>query len=210
MCLIRVKEEDDYAVPPRVVRRERRRSPPDARRSSRIAYIQPRPPSVERTYIIQAPPPPPVVQEPQPEPVEVKAPTPPPAPKSVKSVHEPRTQSHYVEVSPDSASSSGTSTEDVRSRTTSKSRHTDARSEYHLREREYRREREQAGPREEYEHYRYVRAPPERGGYEGRRSIGARGSFADDPKSSRTSYRRERERVVVVGNDGRTTREYRR
>lgn len=216
MCLVKVKEEEDYSVPARVVRRERRRSPPTERRSTRVSYVQPpRQPSIERTYIIQPPQPPPTIVEPPRQQVYAPPPSPPSAPSVAP---EPRSRAHYVEVSPASVSSSASSSsEDVRSKTTSKSRRTAPGSEYHLREREYRRESDQSQPRrDDYEHYRYVRAPPERGSHDqgglGRGSSreGARSSFVDDPRASRTSYKRERERVVVVGNDGRQTREYRR
>lgn len=224
MCFIKVKEEEeDYSVPARVVRRERRTSPPPTRRSTRVSYVAPQQPSVERTYIIQAPPPPPLVVEPPRPPATVKSPTPPPA--SVAAPEPPRAQAHYVEVSPASESDSS-SESDVRSRTTSKSRRTEARSEYRVREREYRRETALNPPTDDqYNHYRYVRAPPERGsndrGGHGRdlgrdlsrdrrRSLGAKTSFVEDPRASRGSYRRERERVVIVDNDGRQTREYRR
>ncbi|KAF1344049.1 hypothetical protein BDV97DRAFT_73273 [Delphinella strobiligena] len=219
MCFVKVKdEEEDYSVPARVVRRERRTSPPPTRRPTRASYVAPQQPSVERTYIIQAPPPPP--------PLVVEPPPPPsPPPASVAAQEPPRTQAHYVEVLPGSESDS--SSEDARSRTTSKSRRTKARSEYRLREREYRRETGLNPPPtdDQYNHYRYVRAPPEReandrGGYgrelgrdrsrDRRTSLGAKTSFVEDPRASRGSYRRERERVVIVDNDGRQTREYRR
>lgn len=221
MCLIKVKEEDDYSVPARVVRRERRRSPPSPRTSARVSHIEPRRQSIERTYVIQAPPPPPVIMEPPhyvPSVARPRSPPSPPRAPSPEPTH--RTQSHYVEVSPGSVSSLSSSDNDVRSKTTSKSRRTAPGSEYHLREREYRRERGPSPPRDEgYDHYRYVRAPPERESYDrgtyGRdtsrdrgTSLGPRGSFVDDPRASRTSYRRER--VIIEENDGRRTKEYRR
>lgn len=236
MCLIKVKEdEQDYSVPSRVVRRERRRSPPRTTRVSRT-YVEERRPenvSVERTYIIPAPPPAPATIYSEPshhshrsERAHSQSPPPPPPPASVGPPAS-MSRTHFVEVEAASiSSSSSSSSDDARSRTThktaktsktaksSKSKSSAPGSEYHLREKEYRRERDYgAPPREEYETYRYVEPPEphrhDRGGYGRDRgaSHGSRNSFADDPRASRSSYRRER--MIVENSDGRRTREYR-
>ena len=223
MCFIKVKEEDDYTVPARVVRRERKTSPPTQRRSTRISHIEPQHQSIERTYVIQAPqPPPPPSPPPPPRPTTAARPEPVIVVPALSPQPNTRPQTHYVEVSPGSVSSASSSDEHAHQKTTSKSRRSDPQSEYHFREREYRKERGYSPPgKDDNNYYRYVRAPPgrgldDRGGLagdatrEGRGNSGTRGSFVDDPRASRTSYRRERERVVVVDNDGRRTREYRR
>lgn len=224
MCLVRVpkdEEEDDYYVAPRRVRRERRVSPPSPRHSARISYLEPRRRSIERTYII-AQPAPPAVQEPEPYHFS-NPPTPPPVPELVPETST-RREPQLVEVIRDDASSSGSSShDDVRSRKTSKSHKTESRSEHFVREKEFRKERRYSPPQPEpYDTYRYVQAPPpprdhSRGGYAGREpsrnrgnSLGVRSPSIDDPRGSRASYRRERERVIVVDDEGRRTREYRR
>ncbi|KAH0347120.1 hypothetical protein KCU81_g3777, partial [Aureobasidium melanogenum] len=211
MCLVSVKEDhDDYAVPARVVRRERRHSPPRTTRVSRTYYEEaPRP--QERTYIIQQPAQPPPVIEYAPPPSEhhdhhnshYDAPPPPP------SVHASERHSHagpqYVEVTPSSRSSSSSSSSDGdRSKTTSRSKATGSRSEYHLREKEYVRERRSPhhhGQKEDYDTYRYVQ-PPRVSGHRSSGNLGPRSSQIDDPRTSRSSYN-------IVIESGRE-REYRR
>ncbi|KAI5206482.1 hypothetical protein E4T39_02527 [Aureobasidium subglaciale] len=212
MCLVSVKEDhDDYAVPARVVRRDRRRSPPRTTRVSRAYYEEP-PRTQEPTYIIQ--------QSPQPPPQVIAysppfeqhdhhdhhthydpPPPPPPAPASERHSH---VGPQYVEVTPSSRSSStsSSSSDDGRSKTTSHSRATGPRSEYHLREKEHIRERrshDRPPRKDEYDTYRYVQ-PPHGGG-----NLGPRSSQIDDPRASRSSYNR---RDIVV--EGGREREYRR
>jgi len=148
------------------------------------------------------------------------------------------TRSYYVEVENESNSSSSES-EDVRSKVSKKSKTTAPstmaksraakseagrseapRSEYDIREKEYIRDRRYSPAaqsierRDEQDTYRYIDAPrtdrSKRQSREGSRDYGPRMSYGDDPRGSRTSYRRERERVVVEEADGRRTREYRR
>jgi len=241
MCLLNVKEEQDFSVPARYkkVTRVRRYSPPPSPprsiRYSRSAYIEERrpphhslPPPSKPTTVVEPPPPPPPSLPPAPS---VHSPT------NVESIRSRRTsrapsvrttaRSHYVEVEPepdDDSSSASSSSEDVRSRTTShtrKSSHskaptavTSARSEYsvHEREREFRRERGYSRPRDEYETYRYVNAPPD-----ARRSTSRAGTH--DPRSGRETRvviqdgrpadpRASRETRVVI-EDGRIRNEYR-
>lgn len=212
MCLIKVKEEQDYTVPARVVRR-REMSPP--RRSTTRIILNERTPSPETsTYVVTAPEPSVAASEHRSE-KPSRAPSLPPPPASTRgSTH---THSNFVRVEED-AESSSSSSEDVRSKSSKsqKSRHTrktsgsNAPSEYDIKEREYRRERRFSPPdriqeqrsRDEFDTYRYINAPRDR-------SENRRISYGDEPRTSSASYRRERERVVVVENDGRSRREYR-
>jgi hypothetical protein len=228
MCLVRVKEEEDYSVPARVVRRDRRRSPTRTNRVSR-AYYEESPRAQERTYIIQQPPPPPA-------PVIAYAPAendhhshyePPPPPPSHPRSHAPsehrshapsERHSHagpqYVEVSPasrsSSTSSSSSSSDDRRSKATSRSKATGPQSEYHLREKEYIRERrsphEHVPRKEDYDTYRYVQ-PPGSTGHRRSGNLDSRTSQIDDPRASRSSYNRRD--VVIEDSHGGRTREYR-
>lgn len=214
MCLVSVKEDhDDYAVPARVVRRERRRSPPRTTRVSR-AYYEESPRPQGQTYIIQQPPqpPPPVIAYAPPSEhhdhqSHYDMPPPPP------SVHPSERHSHagpqYVEVTPSSrsSSSSSSSSDGGRSKTTSRSRATGPQSEYHLREKEYLRERRSPhhhAQKEEYDTYRYVQ-PPRSSGHRSSGHLGPRSSQIDDPHASRSSYN-TREIVIESGRE----REYRR
>jgi hypothetical protein len=215
MCLVSVKEDhDEYAVPARVVRRDRHRSPPRTTRVSRAYYENPPRPQ-ERTYIIQQPPqPPPVIAYAPPSEHHDHndhhshydpPPPPPPAPASERHSH---AGHQYVEVTPSSrsSSSSSSSSDSGRSKTTSRSRATGPQSEYHLREKEILRERR--GPnhyanKEDYETYRYVQ-PPRSSGHRSSGNIGPRSSHIDDPRASRSSYN-TREIVVESGRQ----REYR-
>ncbi|KAG9605654.1 hypothetical protein KCU77_g5195, partial [Aureobasidium melanogenum] len=211
MCLVSVKEDhDDYAVPARVVRRERRRSPPRTTRVSR-AYYEDAPRPQERTYIIQQQPPPPVIEyAPPSEHSDHRShhdppPPPPSAPASERHSH---AGPQYVEVTPSSRSSSSSSSSDgSRSKTTSRSRATGSRSEYHLREKEYWRERRSPhhhAQKEEYDTYRYVQ-PPHSSGHRSSGNLGPRSSQVEDPRASRSSYN-TREIVIESGRE----REYRR
>lgn len=97
--------------------------------------------------------------------------------------------------------------------------HSPDRSEYVVHEREYRRERRDYSPESSprYEHFRYVEAAPsEPDRYErytrrersrSRARSRSRDYGYDDPRGS---YRETRERVVIVDDDGRRRREYRR
>ncbi|THW06390.1 hypothetical protein D6D24_09953 [Aureobasidium pullulans] len=229
MCLVSVKEDhDDYEVPARVVRRDRRRSPPRTTRVSRAYYEeQPRP-----TYVIQQPPqPPPVIAYAPPfeqhdhhdHHSHYDPPPPPPAPPSERHSHAGRSHagtSHagpqYVEVSPasrSSSSSSSSSSDGGRSKTTSRSRATGARSEYHMREKEYLHERRSPhgppGHKDEYETYRYVQPPGNASRPRGSGNLDPRSSQIEDPRASRSSYNK-REKIVVEDGFGGRTREYRR
>jgi len=83
------------------------------------------------------------------------------------------------------------------------------KSEYDIVDREYRRERAFASPeRGHFDTYRYVEAPQDRN--RDRRSSAPRSSYGDDPRASATSYRRERERITIQDEDGRSHRESRR
>ena len=191
MCLVKVKQEEDVVVPYRVVRTRspspRRRSAQRISRTEIIRESRPssRPPSA---YIVPAPKPSLQIPAPQPVPVFVK---PPPAPPSSHG------GPHYVEVSP-------------RSSTTS-------HDEYIVHEREVRRERRDYSPARSsaygdhsprgYEHYRYIDPPEERYARLDRSRSRDRRSYVEDPRSS---YRETRERVLVVDDDGRRRREYRR
>ncbi|KAK4560913.1 hypothetical protein LTR86_004868 [Recurvomyces mirabilis] len=186
MCLVKVKEEEEYPTPARYKRVTRVRR-----------YEDDPPPRVERSSYYReehrAPPPPAIV-------------APPPAPstyvaETVRSRRTSRaptarapsvTRSHYVEVDEEAPSrstspSSASSVSDVRSRATSHRTRKPPASEYsiHEREREVRRERAVSRPREEYETYRYVNAPPERQ---------SRDSYPRDP--------RERERITIEDKHG--------
>ena len=151
---------------------------------------------------------------------------------TVKSVKEDnRTQMVEVEeetsASDSESSATGTRSKSGKSRYShshAPSRHSEAKSkasraasnapksEYDIIDREYRRERAFASPeRGQYDTYRYIEAPPpppDRS--RDRRSSAPRSSYGDDPRASATSYRRERERIVIQDEDGRSHREYRR
>lgn len=217
MCFVSVKEEEDYSVPARRVRRVRRERTPSPRRSARFSrtIVEERRPSSRASFAAPPPPPPPA-------PPSTIVPPPQPAPaSSVRSRS--RTNSHYVEVAPSSSSSSSSSSDDLRSRVTKKSHRTSAPgSEYHIREKEYRRSRGYSQPRQpEYETFRYVDAPSSgresRGGGGRDRSLsvhvrdsgGPRSSYHDDPGASKQSYGRQRERIEVDDGYGRRRREYR-
>ncbi|KAF2142115.1 uncharacterized protein K452DRAFT_26769 [Aplosporella prunicola CBS 121167] len=207
MCLVKVHEEPDIAVPYRVHRE------PPRRRSTRVSrtYIEEerrRPPSVVSHHhhssqhfarvsnppALQVPPPQPVPVFVQPPPHSVPVPVPPPPPPpppTAPRVPSPPPSAHYVEVSPRSSYSSS-----------------DRGNEYVLREREVRRERREyehsparssytdyrrsRGP--EYETFRYIEPPEERreprwaGGRDRSRSRDYR---ADDPRASYRSTRIE-------------------
>jgi len=237
MCWVSVKEDDDYNVPSRVVRSSRRReySP---RRPVRVEYIEERRPSprASATYVVSPPPAPaynPIIIAPEPAPsVAHKSRAPTVVAESVhggtaKSVRDEAT-GDMVEVEEETDSDSGSS--DIRSKKSGKSRrsqshapsrHSDSKSrasrapsnapksEYDIVDREYRRERTFASPeRGQYDTYRYIEPPMDRS--RDRRSNAPRSSYGDDPRVSATSYRRERERIVVQDEDGRSHREYRR
>jgi len=175
-------------VPYRVVRP---RSPSPRRRSthrvSRTEVIRESRPQ-SSTYVVPAPQRYPHVPAPQPVPVFVQPPPPPPS-----SHH--GGGAHYVEVSPRSSVTSAT------------------QSDYVIHEREVRRERRDYSPARSsaygdrsptYETYRYI-DPPEPHYLPRERSRSRdRRSFADG------SYRETRERVLIVDDDGRRRREYRR
>lgn len=181
-------------MPYRVVRTRspspRRRSAQRISRTEVIRESRPhsrpssRPPSA---YVVPAPKP---LQIPAPQPVPVFV-QPPPAPPSSHG------RPHYVEVSPRSSITS--------------------HDEYIVHEREVRRERRDYSPTRSsaygdhsprgYEHYRYIEPPEERYARSDRSRSRDRRSYADDPRSS---YRETRERVLVVDDDGRRRREYRR
>ena len=209
MCLARVKEyEEEYTVPARVTRvrsyRRRSPSPPRSVRYSRRSIVEERRPS---------PSPPPIIVPREPT---VVAPSP-RASTTVKSetkvsrapsrAPSARTRSHYVEVDHDSDTSSSSSSSDVRSRTTSHTRKTSRSkttapvSEYSMHEKEYRRERDYR-PRNDFETYRYVEAPPSNSGSRSR-------SRYDDPRASRDGPRRETN-IVIDDNGARRNINYRR
>jgi hypothetical protein len=212
MCLVSVKEDDDYAVPARVVKRDRRRSPPRTTRVSRAYYEEPQRPQ-ERTYIIQQPP--------QPPPIITYAPSqhdhsdhhshydPPAPPPPASERHSHHAGPQYVEVTPSSrssSSSSSSSSDDHRSKTTSRSRATGPQSEYHLREKEVVRERRSPhhyANKEDYATYQYVQ-PPRSSGHRSSGNLGPRSSHIDDPHASRSSYNA---RDIVVESS--RQREYR-
>ncbi|KAF2176671.1 hypothetical protein K469DRAFT_722060 [Zopfia rhizophila CBS 207.26] len=200
MCLVKVRQEEDVVVPYRVVR-TRSPSPNRHRRSthrvSRTEVIrESRPPP--SSYVSVPTPKPLAIPAPQPVPVFVQpSPPPPPPPASSHIGH------HYVEVSPRSSVTS----------------HSPSRSEYVVHEREYRRERRErdyspeSSPR--YEHFRYVEPAPEPDRYERysrreRSRSRARSRSRDYDYDPRGSYRETRERMVIVDDDGRRRREYRR
>lgn len=135
------------------------------------------------------------------------------------------TQSHFVEVDEGDETSSSSSSSDVRSKATSKatSHHTRKTSRstvkapstappaseysFHEREREIRRERRPSRPREEYETFRYVPAPPTDSG----RSRSRAGSASIDPRASTGSYTPRREtRIHIEDEGGRRDVRYRR
>ncbi|KAK4540307.1 hypothetical protein LTR36_009619 [Oleoguttula mirabilis] len=215
MCLFKVKEEEDYSVPARYKRvsRVRRYSPSPPPRVERVtcrSYVEERRPSAG--YAL--PPPPMIIEPPPPEP-SVRAETVRSRRTSrAPSVRAPSrvsvTQSHYVEVDEDDTSSSSSSS-GAPSRATSHHTRKTARSakapstappasEYsiHEREREIRRERRQSRPREDYETFRYVPAPPTESG----RSRSRAGSGNFDPRASRESYTPRRETRVHIEDDG--------
>ena len=240
MCILSPREERiDYPIPARVKKVKRLStyspSPPRSARYSSPHIIEERRPSgyaLPPPDLPSLPPPAPSVY---PEP-----PAPPPAPSTHHSSTnvesrrsqsrtasrapsvQTRTRSHFVEVQHDdessTSSSSSESSDDLRSRTTHKTTNTETTSrtrqtsksqstapatEYSEHEREFRRERTYSRP-SDYETYRYVNAP-----FESRRSISRRGEF-DEPRASRGSFRRERERVVIEDDYGRQRRDYRR
>jgi len=155
---------------------------------------------------------------------------------TVRSVRE-QSHSHTIEVEEDSSGSeSGSSASGSRAKT-AKSRHSHApsrhsasrsrahsdaksrsrapsnagRSEYDIIDREYEHRRETIHPphaSDPYDTYRYVQAPPNAN--RERRSDAPRFSYGEDPRASGTSYRRERERIVIQDEHGRSHREYRR
>ncbi|OQO08837.1 hypothetical protein B0A48_05727 [Cryoendolithus antarcticus] len=205
MCLLSPKVEQEYTVPARVTR---------VRRTSRVSRRSPSPPRVTRIResIIEE-------RRPSPERTVVAPPTLPPSPRASTTLKSERrtsrapsvrNETHFVEVEHESDSSS--SSDDVRSRTTSHTRKTSRSkttapvSEYSLHERETRRERDYGSPKPEYETYRYVEAP--KGGPARSRSRGQGTSFYDGPRASQDAYRRER--VVTEDEYGRRRREYQR
>jgi len=155
---------------------------------------------------------------------------------TVRSVRE-QPHSHTIEVEEEtSGSESGSSASGTRAKT-AKSRHSHApsrhsasrsrapsdaksrsraptnaaRSEYDIVDREYEHRRERVHPphaSDPYDTYRYVQAPPNAS--RERRSNAPRSSYGEDPRASGTSYRRERERIIIQDEDGRSHREYRR
>lgn len=207
MCLMNVREEEDYSVPARYKRvsRTRRysRSPPRTERVYRRSYREehrappPAPPPQPAPL-----PPPQIVEPPPPEPSPAPPPPPSVRPSSRHTSRAPSrhstTRSHYVEVDHDDTSSSSSSS-DVRSR--AKSHHTRKSSrsskpppapasEYsvHEHERELRRSRGYSRPRDEYETYRYVDAP---------RGYGRSSGYQEPARDSRDL------RVHIHSGDGR-------
>ena len=207
MCLMNVREEEDYSVPARYKRvsRTRRysRSPPRTERVYRRSYREehrappPAPPPQPAPL-----PPPQIVEPPPPEPSPAPPPPPSVRPSSRHTSRAPSrhstTRSHYVEVDHDDTSSSSSSS-DVRSR--AKSHHTRKSSrsskpppapasEYsvHEHERELRRSRGYSRPRDEYETYRYVDAP---------RGYGRNSGYQEPARDSRDL------RVHIHSGDGR-------
>merc|ERR1711939_848130 len=179
MCLMNVREEEDYTVPARYKRvsRTRRysRSPPRTERVYRRSYREEH----------RAPPPPPSVRP------SSRHTSRPPSRHST-------TRSHYVEVDHDDTSSSSSSS-DVRSRARSHHTRKSSRSskpppapasEYsvHEHERELRRSRGYSRPRDEYETYRYVDAP---------RGYGRSSGYQEPARDSRDL------RVHIHSGDGR-------
>ncbi|KKY20030.1 hypothetical protein UCDDS831_g05020 [Diplodia seriata] len=199
MCLVKVHEEPDGAVPYRVSTRRRSHyssySPPRSARLSRTIVDERRPPSavshhVERTRVtaVDAAPPK-AIPPPQPVPVFVKPPSPPPAPPRAVS---PPPAHHLVEVSPAS------------------SRTSLSESDYIVREREHEVHRHRAAeysparssvtdrsPR--YETFRYIEPPDEHRNRhqhhnrsrERSASRDRRSHYADDPRESYRSTRIE-------------------
>lgn len=223
MCLLKVKDEPDYSVPARVrtVRKSRTYTPSPPRRYSSTRIFEerrPPPPSVhlEPPPTLPDSPPPPSAHHSVSRVASRRT-------SRAPSVH----RSHYVEVEHDtssSSSSSSSSSDDVRSRTTHKtakthkSSHTHRSSkskatatapppapasEYSIHEKELKRERAYSRPKEEYETYRYVNAPPDVSRSRSRRD------YHDDPRASRGSYARDT-RIMIEDDYGRRQVEYRR
>lgn len=188
MCLVKVRQEEDVVVPYRVARDRSPRRRESVRRVSRISQEvireSPRPSS---SYVAVPAPRPMPIPAPQPVPVFVEpppAPLPPPPPSV--SHH----SAHYVEVSPARSSISSVSSSSM------------GRSEYVVRERQYRRrEHSPASSSPRYEHFRYVEpAPGESDHYE-----------RYDRFDRRRSRSRPRERSLSRGQGdyyGRGSRDY--
>nr|POE63333.1 hypothetical protein CFP56_04236 [Quercus suber] len=179
MCLVSVKDEEPYMAPARVKRVTRVRrysSPPRVYSRTHIEERQSFPAAPPPHQV--APPPPRSVRAPSiAPPPSAKAPTIRPPSTRASSMRSPsvhsRARSHYVEVDErldDSASSSSSSRDDVRSKTSKATVHTRKSSRsrpgppssvysLHEREREIRRERGYSRPRDEFESYRYIDAP---------------------------------------------------
>lgn len=188
MCLFKVRQEEEVVVPYRV---HRPRSPSPRRRStqriSRTEVIRESRPQ-SSTYIVPAPQKHyPAIPAPQPVPVFVQPP--PPRPASSHRGAAPQ----YVEVSPRSSVTSA------------------SHSDYVIEEREVRRERREYSPRRrtpspQFETFRYIDPPEQRYAPRERSRSRDRRSYADD----RGIVRETRERVLIVDDDGRRRREYRR
>lgn len=184
MCLVKVRQDEEVVVPYRVPRDRSPRRRESVRRVSRISQevVRESPRSsylavpAPRVMPIPAPQPVPVFVEPPPAPL-------PPPPPSV-SHHSTHHSAHYVEVSPARSSRSSVSSSSM------------DRSEYVVREREYRRrEHSPAHSSPRYEHFRYVEPPP---------------SDSDhyERYDRRRSRSRPRERSVSRDHYGRGSRDY--
>ncbi|KAK7180586.1 hypothetical protein DPSP01_006421 [Paraphaeosphaeria sporulosa] len=145
MCLVKVRQDEDVVVPYRVPRDRSPRRRESVRRVSRMSQEVVRE-SPRSSYLAVPAPRPMPIPAPQPVPVFVEpppAPLPPPPPSL--SHH----SAHYVEVSPARSSRSSVSSSSM------------DRSEYVVRERQYRRrEHSPASSSPRYEHFRYVEPPP--------------------------------------------------
>jgi hypothetical protein len=183
-------------VPYRVARdRSPRRREREVRRVSRVSqeYVRDSP----RTSYVSAPAPRPsypTIPPPQPVPVFVEpppihVPVAPPPPPSM-SHHSAHHSAHYVEVSPARSSRSSVSSSDM------------DRSEYVVRERQYRRrEHSPASSSPRYEHFRYVEPAPSESDHYDRH----------DRYDRRRSRSRQRERSMSRGHadfHGRGSRDY--
>lgn len=195
MCLVKVREEEDYVVPYRV--HHRRRSPSPVRRRVSRTVVRERISDSQSHHTI---PPPERLSLPPPQPRPQFHPQPPPPPPSAPA---PEPRAHYVTVSPATSVTSHSPSRVSRS----PSRFSDhRRSDYVVHERVERRHREYSPARSShsprFETYRYVDPPSPR-----RRSPSRdRSRYEDDDYGRHT-----RERIVISERD-RTGRrgEYRR
>ena len=196
MCLVKVRQEEDVVVPYRVPRDRSPRRRESVRRVSRISQEvvreSPRPSS---SYLAVPAPRPMPIPAPQPMPIPAPQPVPvffepPPAPLPPPPPSVSHHSAHYVEVSPARSSRSSLSSSSL------------DRSEYVVRERQYRRrEHSPASSSPRYEHFRYVEPAPSESDHYDRY----------DRYDRRRSTSRPRERSMSRGRGdyyGRGSRDY--